>query len=112
MGLRVLVPLDGSPEAESILPHLPRLFRRLDEVVLFHALPDGTLPLPPAEWLLLPERLEDYLERARRRLRGLHTRLLLDRGEPAQRILHAAELQKADFIAVTSHARGGLGSLL
>jgi nucleotide-binding universal stress UspA family protein len=100
--LRMLVPLDGSPEAESVLPALMPLFRTQKVwATLLGVAP--TVEAVPA--------LELYLTR-------LRTSLLLDEvaarikvvwGDPVDEIVRAAESALAGLIAMATHGRMGLG---
>jgi nucleotide-binding universal stress UspA family protein len=99
--LRILVPLDGSPEAESVLPALMPLFRTQNvQVTLL-----GVAPREDSS-----SSLEVYLSR-------LRTSLLLDAvpsdtrvewGDPADEILRAGNAPAFDLIAMATHGRTGL----
>jgi nucleotide-binding universal stress UspA family protein len=99
--LRMLVPLDGSPEAESILPALMPLFR--SQKVRLTLL--GVAPREDAA-----STVELYLGR-------LQTSLLVDAipseikvawGDPVDEIARAAQEAPIDLIAMASHGRMGL----
>ena len=113
---RILVPLDGSPRAEMILPQLGRILRHEDaEILLLRAV--HVPPVPP-EWaataddLRLQERAEAqrYVHDLARRFTGegakVHARVLT--GPPAETILRAAEDEEATLIAMATHGRTGL----
>jgi nucleotide-binding universal stress UspA family protein len=101
---RVLVPLDGSPNAEIILPQLRRLLPRHESALtLLQALP----PLH-----------ETTEEEARRYLRALANRLTLGgipskdavrHGLAAEAILEAAAEEQATLIALATRGRSGVG---
>jgi nucleotide-binding universal stress UspA family protein len=103
--LRVLVPVDGSPESESILPALlPLLRSRASEVTL----------LSVAE---TPEEADP----ARAALRRLAKALLLDGvramsrlewGHPADEIDYLARPARHDLVAMSTHGRSGLRRVL
>jgi len=107
--IRVLVPLDGSPLSEAILP----LVRGLDaaavtlvQVVPAETLPDGTRPRLAADL---------YLVEAAERLRaaGLPAaRPQVRVGKPADEVLKAAAEVGADLIALTTHGRSGFDRFL
>lgn len=119
---RVLVPLDGSPEAEAIIPFLLEIAGPLDmSVVLVRVLE----PIPPS--VVEGTRhvtVEDVEGRTRDaeeylapvaialRQRGIDARPIVRRGEPAAEIVNAARAEKADMVAMTTHGRSGLGRLL
>jgi len=110
---RILVPLDGSPLAESILIQVQRLLRRTDaEVLLVHALPppvaiEGAV-IETRETLL--KRAQSYLGGLRERLssQGVRVRDFIREGPPAEIILDHAGEQKATMIAMSTHGRTGL----
>jgi nucleotide-binding universal stress UspA family protein len=119
----ILVPLDGSPRAESILPHVEQLAARFEsEVVLMHVFePDfslvDTYGHPPEFYTALRENLENesksYLDRVEKSLskKGLHVRSLIKGGPVVSTIIKVAESERADLIAMSSHGRTGLARI-
>lgn len=119
---RVLIPLDGSPLAEGILPFILEIAGPLDmEVVLLRVV----TPIPPTvvetSRHIELEDVEGRLAEARAYLapvaaelaaRGLKTSVMVKRGEPVTEILAAARTVESDLIAMTTHGRSGLGRLL
>ena len=107
---KILVPLDGSEQAEAILPEARRLAPADGEIHLLHVTPLPTPPTgEPTRMLGLHEMALPYLEKARRLLpdsRGLD---LIRSGPPADAILQVALEMNIDLIAMTTHARKGLG---
>jgi nucleotide-binding universal stress UspA family protein len=104
---RALVPLDGSPEAEAIIPFLAEIAGPLDvAVVLLRILPAGELEDTPTRRADAME----YLAALAAELRGRGVRVLtaVRHGEPASEILAAGLEAGADLIAMTTHGRGGL----
>ncbi|HKS15781.1 MAG TPA: universal stress protein [Planctomycetota bacterium] len=110
---RILVPLDGSPEAEAVLTPLRGLLRRKDaEVVLFQA-----INLPPsvqihnAAYVLagIESEATAYLEGKRADLesQGIQVRTHVEAGRPADAILLAADAVDASLIAMSTHGRSG-----
>jgi nucleotide-binding universal stress UspA family protein len=103
--LRVLLPLDGSFEAESILGAvLPLAERRPLRVTLFGALSrDASRP-----------GTESYLARAAEALRGprIDVRCETCFGDPAPSIVAHSISDNVDFIAMTTHGRSGVRRLL
>jgi len=110
---RILVPLDGSPEAEAVFTPLRGLLRRKDaEVVLFQA-----INLPPAVQLDnaayvlagIESEAGAYLEAKRAELEseGIQVRTHLEPGRPADAILRAAESLGATLVAMSTHGRTG-----
>lgn len=119
---RVVVPLDGSPLAESIIPFLLQIAGPLDvEVVLLRVLQ----PIPPevieGSRYVVVEDVEkraadarEYLAPLAARLAAAGVRATIDvrRGDPVTEIIAGAREAGADLIAMTTHGRSGLGRLL
>jgi nucleotide-binding universal stress UspA family protein len=119
---RVIVPLDGSPLAESIIPFLLQIAGPLDlEVLLLRVLQ----PIPPeviegSRYVVIEDvekraaEAREYLAPIAARLKAAGVRVSLDvrRGEPVVEILAGAHEVGADLIAMTTHGRSGLGRLL
>ncbi|MCI0342503.1 MAG: universal stress protein [Planctomycetales bacterium] len=112
---KVLVPLDGSKLSARILPLVEEIGKFPgSEVVLLHVVAPGpgTVLGTPSP---VPPRAEEGavagLEAARAALEaaGVRARTRLETGAPAERILAAAEEERADLIAMTTHGRSGIG---
>jgi nucleotide-binding universal stress UspA family protein len=122
MKRRVLIPLDGSPVAEGIIPFSLGIAGPLDmEIVLLRvvtpALPqaDATAPRVIVEDLAVrTAEARDYLAAIAADLmsRGLRVRTRVRSGAPVTEILAAARESAADLIAMTTHGRGGLSRLV
>jgi nucleotide-binding universal stress UspA family protein len=118
---RVLVPLDGSPMAESIIPFLIQIARPLDmSLDLVHVLEpmaaivaDGH-PVVVEDVQTRARDAEEYLAplAAMLRARGIETSWSVRRGPADREILAAARDDDADLIAMSTHGRSGLGRLL
>ncbi|HMP41360.1 MAG TPA: universal stress protein [Roseiflexaceae bacterium] len=126
---RILVPLDGSLEAEAILDPVLELGTLMQaEYTLFHAISpfilapaligDADSPTPEEPEARIAQRLheaEQYLERIAGRLRTLgytvQTRAIFTQ-HPATAILHQAYEQGCGTIAMSTHGRGGVARLL
>jgi len=113
MFARILVPLDGSALAESVLIQVRRLLARQDAEVLLLRV----VTLPPAmeadagEPLdLLWSRATDYLRNLSAQLasEGLRVRSKVVEGFPANQILEAARKEKVSLIAMSTHGRTGI----
>ena len=118
---RILVPLDGSPQAESLLPQLGRLAREGGAtLILLHV----ATPLQlfesrssSSESADVLRRLEAYNEREARRYlgrirerlsrEGCTARELFERGDPRSILPSVASRERVDLIAITSHGRTG-----
>ncbi len=132
---KIVVPLDGSKLAESILPHIEKLAKGLDtgEVILVSVTERlaGTTGVKPRISLTYPEeglshpepmtqipvtlgkkqrQAESYLNRIAGRLSkkrvNVRTEVLL--GNPADEIIKYAEDNACDLIAIASHGRSGI----
>ena len=119
---RVLVPLDGSPLAEGIIPFVIDIAGPVDiSVVLLRVLP----PVIPEAPLMGPRALRkglegkmvearDYLAAIGEDLwcRGIRAQLRVRCGFPAAEIIAAARDTEADLIAMTTHGRSGFKRLI
>ncbi|ACY17308.1 universal stress protein [Haliangium ochraceum] len=135
---RIVVPLDGSSFAESILPHVEMVARaygasltlvrvvnlRFDpKVTVLDTMPDEDEP-EGAETLFsklekvhseqLFAEARKYLTRHQQALskKGLKVDHMLLHGPVSAAIAHAAESVDADLVAMTSHGRSALGRML
>jgi len=101
---RVLVALDGSAEGETILRHLRELLGPHPLVLLIHVLPESG---PARE-----DQARRYLTDVQGRFPQFRSRWIVETGDPAERILAAARDEDADALAMTTHARGAVASML
>jgi nucleotide-binding universal stress UspA family protein len=94
----VVVPLDGTPRSESVLPHA-LAFARGGPVTLVSTRRDDDV-----------QRRQAYLDEhvTNLGLTGAETVVVLDRG-PADSILVTAHRHPGSVICMATHARGGLG---
>jgi nucleotide-binding universal stress UspA family protein len=116
----ILVPLDGSPRAETILPHVVAMADRYQATIhLFRVVeppsmvPDANAMHPvqdPQEAQRLHNRAQEYLSglAAELRHKDLEVHLRLGHGPVVEAILQAAETEAIDLIAIASHGRSGL----
>jgi nucleotide-binding universal stress UspA family protein len=103
--LRILVPLDGSSDAESVMAAvLPLAQKTPIRLKLLSAVAKNTRV----------RSTESYLASAERALRveGVEVVVQTCVGEPVAAILRHATPEKADFIAMTTHGRSGLSRLV
>jgi nucleotide-binding universal stress UspA family protein len=133
MYAHVLVALDGSANAEQVLPYVEALAQQFgSKVTLLRATepPErliaataGTLPVgvPVSPMLdvtpLIAEQRRDattYLASVAERLgaQGLAVSRVQPEGSSAEVVLQQARTLAADLIAMTTHGRGGLGRLV
>jgi nucleotide-binding universal stress UspA family protein len=106
---KILVPLDGSDPAATILPSVLELAQGSGaEVVLVHALeaqqPAG---LPIAGITETAEQAAVVLATFQAQLPGVRVRSLTPKGSSAYAILHAVDTEKPDLVAMTTHGRSG-----
>lgn len=119
---RLLVPLDGSPLAEAILPIAARMARGLSlEILLLRAVRDDPPRVVEAGRHIVIDQTaqrtreaEEYLQGVADRLSaaGLRVRTTVRAGDAAREILAGAREGEADLIAMSTHGRGALGRLL
>ena len=112
----ILIPLDGSPLAESILPVAVALSRAFAaRVTLLHVLesPHGgraaLRPVDPLDWEMTRTEIARYLELQCEQLRqqGLEPAMEIVQGRPAEQILQTARERGADLVALASHGASG-----
>ena len=119
---RVLIPLDGSPLAEGIIPFLLGIAGPLDmEIVLLRVV---TPLMPPSDAgaprIILEDlaartvEARDYLAAIAADLmrRGVRVQTRVRFGTPVREILAAARDSAVDLIAMTTHGRSGLNRLV
>lgn len=119
---RVLIPVDGSDLAESIVPFILQIAGPLDlDVILLRVNP----PIPPIAFEgtryfevddieARREEAQLYLDRLGVSMRsaGIRVHTRVRRGDPVQEILAATGEEGADLIAMTTHGRTGPARLL
>ena len=119
---RALIPLDGSPVAETILPFILEIAGPLDiEVVLLRVLQ----PVPPmvvegSRHIVVEDeetRRVDALEYLAAlaidlRNKAVRVETRVRHGMPPAEIVNAAREVQADLIAMTTHGRSGLRRLM
>jgi len=113
---RVLVPLDGSPLAECVLPHVVAVASTFSaQVTLLHVLERGesagrSAPIDPLAWHISKAEARAYLDDVAARLREAGVRLeteLLE-GRAAHTVVEFATSQDASLVMLSSHGRSGL----
>jgi nucleotide-binding universal stress UspA family protein len=119
---RVLIPFDGSPLAEGILPFILQIAGPLDlEVILVRVMqPIMPLAIEGTRHFMVDDveaRLKEareYLASVAADLRGRGVRVTTDarHGDPVTELVAAARESGADLIAMTTHGRSGFGRLL
>jgi nucleotide-binding universal stress UspA family protein len=119
---RVLVPLDGSAVAETVMPFMLEIAGPLDlEVTLLRVVQpiapvviEGMRHVEVEDVEARRTDAEEYLAPLAVELRGKGVRVRTEvrRGVPAHEIVAAARESGADLIAMSTHGRGGLGRIL
>ena len=114
MAIRILVPLDGSSLAATALAHAIGLASPQDEEVTLLRVVERTVAqqsVDPLDWHLQRSEAQAYLEQTGEMLQAILPNppgiVVLD-GRAADRIVDYARSEGFDFIAFTSHGRGGL----
>jgi nucleotide-binding universal stress UspA family protein len=116
---KILVPLDGSEVALSVLPTVAEIAQKLDaSLILFHAINPIVGTFPGTEtWSADPRFLDDqkqaaeqFLGRAAEELKGkgLDVATLVAIGPSVDTIVRAAEENEADLIAIGTHGHSGI----
>jgi len=114
----ILVPLDGSPLAECVLPHAVALARAFDtRITLLRVLERAhtvgqTRSVDPLGWHIRKAEVGSYLDGIVARLQkvGLRTEKSLLEGQAAERVVEFAHGQDVGLILLSSHGRSGLSS--
>jgi nucleotide-binding universal stress UspA family protein len=123
----LLVPLDGSPRAESILPHIENLAIQFKSKVFFLQVVEAPLQfVNPSfyETTIQTDIIHEYLEDFKRKKehisaylagiqegfqkKGIDTGIFVEQGGAVETILTVAQRENVDLIAIASHGRSGL----
>ncbi len=112
----ILIPLDGSPLAECVLPHGLSVAKALDSqatIVQVIEPPETggrSKAIDPLEWRYRQAEATTYLEEVTSRLRaaGLTVEPALLEGDPAERVIDHSQASRAGLIVLSSHGRSGL----
>lgn len=119
---KILVPLDGSVESESVIPHIEELAPKLGaEVTLFQSVSqaylvvtggDGAIQIPysPEEMGPIVANAENYIGKitALLKSKGIATKSELRIGEAAEEIIGLADELQVDLVAMSTHGRSGI----
>jgi nucleotide-binding universal stress UspA family protein len=114
---RILAPLDGSPLAACILPHLVTLAETNDAtIVLLRVLDKGTPAfglVDPLAWQLAKAEAQAYLDELGQRLAGLtgsQPEVYVLEGAAAPTIVGFIEQHQIDIIVLSSHGQSGISA--
>ncbi len=122
----VLVTLDGSPRAESVIPHAIDIARSMGAQLTLLRVVDavntdwserGALGKHQADSTvrsLFADQAQSYLERAATQARsgGATVHTVVKQGAPAKQIVAAAKEVEADAIAMATRSRRGMSRLM
>ena len=122
---RLLLPMDGSKESESILPHALEIASNFNpEVVMFQAIslayPTYTadafayVTYSDQQMDAMKSSALDYLEKVGNSFRekGIEVKSDVRFGSTADEVINYADEIGADFVAMTTHGRSGIGRWL
>lgn len=117
----ILVPLDGSPRAEAILPYVEEMaLARHSKVIFLQVVEPSTLMVTPYDMVPyydteLAERVvaeaNEYVaaKQGEFRAEGIAAEALVMQGAVVRAILDVADEKDAGLIAMASHGRTGMG---
>ena len=118
----ILVPLDGGPKSEQILPAVTefardrgatlRLLRVIAPVCDVRGDDDQVIAYADQETARVLDEAYDYLRRVARGLDGLPLEAVVRVGDPVAEIVAESESSGTDLIAVPTHQLSGLGWLI
>ncbi len=114
----ILVPLDGSPLAECVLPHTIAVARACKaQVTLLRVLErtraaGQTWSVDPLDWHIRKAEAMAYLDGLSTRLQkvGLRTKNTLLEGQAAERIIEFTRSHDVNLVILSSHGRSGLSN--
>jgi len=112
----ILVPLDGSPLAECVLPHAIAIAKAFkSKIALLHILqqPAPSLRLPktdPLDWYLKRSEANLYLETVEARLNasGVPTETMILEGNAVEKIVEVAHSAQADLLILSGYGETDL----
>jgi len=116
---RVLVPIDGSPQAEDALDHAVSEFPDA-EIVLLHVIDpidagysaESVLPTASGDWYEShKDTAEELFEGANERT-GREFETAIEVGRPSRTIVEYAEEGDIDHVVMGSHGRSGVARVL
>jgi nucleotide-binding universal stress UspA family protein len=109
---RILVPLDGSAQAEMVIPHAREMAKAFHaELVLFRVAVASPVALDPVmAWGSAVEQARNYVADVVERHRDGEVKLTAKArwGDPVEEILAYVDEGHIDLIAMTTHGRTGL----
>ena len=113
---RIMISLDNSPADDAILIHIRPLAKLMQSKLTLIHVADGFQARNQKELGESEEMRRDreYLEKREQELRseGFDAKSVLTWGDPAKRIVEAAESGKCDLIAMATHGHKLIGDLI
>jgi nucleotide-binding universal stress UspA family protein len=116
----ILVPLDGSPRAEKILPYVEELARCMDSTLIVMQVLETHMSFSGMEVSQQEAAFEAYKQEFRAaeayvakiqedfHAKGLHCQVRVEHGAIVQTIVRVSRQANVDMIAMASHGRSGL----
>ena len=115
----ILVPLDGSKRAETIIKHITKLAQTLNSKLILLTVVEpsyfkGSEEMVIAESFTAPEKetkkAETYLAKLQKKLvkNDIQVETKVITGSPVTMIKEIAEQENADLVTIASHGHGGL----
>jgi len=112
----ILVPLDGSTRAESILPYVEKQALQFKSKVIFlqvwtvHEAIISHANDYILDYTQKKEEISEYLAsiQAGFQKKGIESIFVVEMGDAVETILSVAQRENADLIAIASHGRSGL----
>lgn len=115
MFTNIIVPLDGSTVAASVIPHVVAMARATDaKVTLLRVMVEASttgLGVDPVGWQLQKSEAQAYLDGVCERLTpliSLPPEAVLLEGRTADRIIEHARQSACDLVVLSSHGQGGI----
>jgi nucleotide-binding universal stress UspA family protein len=113
----IIVPLDGSTVAASVIPHVIAMARATDtKVTLLRVMVEESTTrtsVDPVRWQLQKTEAQTYLDEMRERLSpllSLPPETVLLEGRTPDRIIEYARQIDCDLLILSSHGQGGISS--
>lgn len=114
----ILLPLDGSPLAERVLPHAVALAKAFDsqvtllQVVTKKRNANQQSIINPMNWKMRKSEAEAYLRTIKARLAkvGIKTHIAVLEGTPALEIINYARVENVQLIILSSHGSSGVSA--
>jgi nucleotide-binding universal stress UspA family protein len=114
----ILVPLDGSPRAESVLPHAIAVTKAFNTQITLVQILDqqsGTLRSPrpdPLDWYLKKSAANLYLESVQSRLaeHGILAQIRLEEGFIAEKIAEIAHTTQVDLLILSGYGETSINA--